>query len=250
VEVESAWHVRHDRTVRSLVMVTAAPLTWHTLLHTTDGVVAVATIALVIVTASLAGGTFYMARRTASLAGLTKSSLDDARAAAKQGRLPMLTIATDAPLSVIADNNGTRSTVFMRNVGSGIVIMQTPSPTTGSLQVPPDTMWGPGSSSVQLVRPGDLVQVDGSTSGQPDEKRVYIRVTYTDVLGEQRTTTFVHLALVRARDQGMGLGGRKDQPRTEWQPTGEGFIREGQLFVPHEEGWDRDWLAREVRGLI
>src|SRR6266568_3371795 len=50
-------------------------LTWHNLFHTVEGIVALATIALALVTASLAGATLVMATKTASLADSTRDEV-------------------------------------------------------------------------------------------------------------------------------------------------------------------------------
>jgi hypothetical protein len=56
-------------------MPAATALTTHNLLHTVEGWVAMATIAVALVTASLAAATFFMARKTAALAGSTRDEV-------------------------------------------------------------------------------------------------------------------------------------------------------------------------------
>lgn len=50
----------------------AAPVTWHALFETLEGLLLLATLALTVVTGALAGGTFWMARRTTQVARATE----------------------------------------------------------------------------------------------------------------------------------------------------------------------------------
>jgi hypothetical protein len=69
--------------------VEATEVTWDNLFRTVEGLVAVGTIALAVVTGLLAGATLWVARKTASLAGSTR---DEVAAVADQVELSRQTV--------------------------------------------------------------------------------------------------------------------------------------------------------------
>jgi len=130
---------------------------------------------------------------------------------------------------VTVSNFGTVCTLTPRNDGYGPAMIVSPTPSEGGIQVPQDVLWQMASVSAQLVAPGDTVVVTGSHPGQPSFGRLYLRVGYTDVLGEQRTTTWVHI----------------EQRQKEWKVTGSAHRRENQPLQKWGDGWDTEWVARE-----
>jgi hypothetical protein len=91
-------------------------------------------------------------------------------------------------------------------------------------------LWHRARVLALVAQPGRELVFEGWTPGQPDLGRVYVRVTYTDVLGEQRTTTYVHVSIVK--------GGA-------WAVTGEAIAREGQPMKAWGDSWSTEWLAQE-----
>jgi hypothetical protein len=174
-----------------------------------------------------------MARRTAGLARTTSQSVQEGRKEAKHSRLPMLGATRRSRVVVvpIANENATDCGIEAENVGTGVALIE-----SAAVQFPPDSEWKAGSVSNLLVRALDVVNLGAKTAGQPAEDRIYIRVTYTDILGEQRTTSYFHIA----DDQG------------QWKCTGQAFVREGELLkgLENEEAWPADWLKQEGYGYL
>jgi type II secretory pathway pseudopilin PulG len=192
-------------------------------------------------------GTFFFGAVTAAasvaLAAASRASAQAARDSVKalaasvaamqeqtrQGRLPRLTPAESAKVLVSPTNDGTTCRLKLRNDGYGPAVIVLPSATDGGIQMPDQVGWQRGSVSAHIVPPGGEVELTGNDPSQPDFGRFYLRVAYTDVLGDQRATTYIHIAI---------RNGVWDVTGTAHKPEDGGLQKWG-------EGWDTDWLARE-----
>jgi hypothetical protein len=165
-----------------------------------------------------------------SVAALEASVLA-AREAARHARLPTLTgTAEGNDLVVSVVQIGIKCSLTLRNIGNGPALIEAPSGIVGGMQAPTDTLWHRARVLALVAQPGGELVFEGWTPGMPELGRFYVRVTYTDVLGEQRSTTYVHVSIVQA-------GG--------WAVTGEAIAREGQPMKTWGDSWSTEWLAQE-----
>lgn len=161
--------------------------------------------------------------------GHLAASVEAIRDQARQSRLPRLTPAEPSEVPVSTTNMGTRTRLRLRNDGYGPAVIVLPTAMDGAIQMPEETLWQPGKVSAQIVPAGGEVELTGNDPGQPFSGRFYLRVVYTDVLGEQETTTYIHV----------------EQQGNVWNVTGTLHQAAGSPVQKWGDSWNTDWLSRQ-----
>jgi len=215
--------------------------------------IAVATLVLAAATASLAVFTFLsvrIARR--SLDALSESAdatLRVADAAVREAEATERSVALAGEnmrrelrpyliehesVAVEFDGSGTVCRAGLINVGGLALIKTVYGQASGDMRAAPDLTWHHGTVTPRAVPTGAVAAFNGrsgSTASEDPNTRtpptVYVRVSYTDLAGEQEATTYLCIRETR------NLGGDD-----VWKIVGVAVVAGGGEPVRSGEGWN------------